>query len=66
MIVASGTGEGHVTVQTVPTLPGVLTTKNEAGDYYLPHNYRITDEKPVFKTILHLFTQASLRASSVI
>jgi len=32
VIAASGTGVEHVTIQHVPTLPGALTIKSEAGD----------------------------------
>lgn len=56
MIAASGTGVGHVIVQHVPTLPGALNMKNEAGDVttYLI----IMDEKLMFRTISYLPMQA--------
>ncbi|MBA7581620.1 hypothetical protein ES708_23528 [subsurface metagenome] len=51
MIAASGTGAGRATVQHVPTLPGALTMKNEAGS--ITARLTIIDDKLIFKTILY-------------
>jgi len=46
VIAASGTGVEHVTIQHVPTLPGALNMKNEAGN--ITTYLIIIDEKLMF------------------